>query len=516
MDKEFLNIKIPFATGQKEPVFCEQQLPGPCGFAIFGASGDLTQRKLIPSLYNLYKKKQLPENFFVIGFARTKMSDESFRERVKTSLREHANGADNATGIEFAKKCHYYCGDYASQKDYDGLKQDINNLSARNNTGDNMVYYLATPPDLYPGIVEHLGLCCLVEKNPKAWKRVVVEKPVGRDLNTAVELNEKLLKFISEDQIYRIDHYLGKQAVQNMLVLRFANLIFEPVWNSKYIDNVQITAAETLGVEHRAGYFDTTGIIRDMCQSHMMQLVAMTAMEPPAAFDPESTRNERTKIIKPIMQLKTDEIIIGQYSAGKIQGKDAAAYINEPGISKDSKTETFAAMRLFIDNERWKGVPFYIRTGKRMGEKCTKISVVFKKIFRCMFCPIPEAELASNILEIYIQPEQRVSLVVQVKHPGPKTCINTVRMDFNYTDLLGYELIDDYEGLLLDVMLGDQTLFWRKDGLEASWAVFTPVLHELAENNNEKRKKFLKLYESGNMGPVEADELLKKDGRSWV
>jgi len=514
MEQPLLNIKLP--SGSKEPVFCEQQTPGPCGFAIFGASGDLTQRKLIPSLYNLSKRKNLPDNFFIMGFARTKMDSEAFREKIKKNVKEHIPSADQASIDDFAKKCNYYSGDYSSQKDYDGLKDEINKLHEKYRTDGNMVYYLATPPDLYPVIVERLGICCLVEKNPKAWKRVVVEKPFGRDLNTAVQLNDNLLKYISEDQIYRIDHYLGKQAVQNVLILRFANLIFEPIWNRQFIDSVQITALETLGVEHRAGYFDSAGILRDMFQSHMMQLMAITSMEPPAAFDPDAIRDERAKIMKAIRKLKTEDFVIGQYSSGKILNKSTAAYLDEPGIPNDSKTETFAAMRLFIDNERWKDVPFYIRAGKRMKEKCTKISIVFKKISSCMFCPIPEQELSSNLLEIFIQPEQKLTLTIQAKHPGPKMCLHEANMNFNYTDLFGAELADDYEGLLLDVMLGDQTQFWRRDGLEASWSLFTPALSELAENKNEKREKLLKLYESGSMGPAEAEELLKKDGRRWA
>ncbi len=502
---------------------CEFETSGPCGIVIFGASGDLTSRKLIPALFELYVRRRIPDNFFILGVARSGLNDETFRERVDVSIDKGVDSIKPGQKQGFIKRCYYLSGQYGEDETYIKLKERVEELSGLYGTGGNIIYNIATPPNLYKGIVEKLSGNGLIKKgqNNNPFQRIIVEKPFGTDLDSARELNESLLKYLSEDQIYRIDHYLGKDTVQNILAFRFANLIFENVWNRNYIDHVQITVSEELGVGHRAGYFDNAGLVRDMLQNHMLQLLSLVAMEAPAKFDAELIRDEKVKVMRAIRPFfgvsYPSEIIRGQYTEGEINGMPVKAYRDEAGVAEHSSTETFFAAKLFIDNLRWEGVPFYLRAGKALKEKKTQIAVVFKEVPHSMFVDdIKENPLEPNVLIFGIQPQQGVFLKYQAKVPGSKMCIYPLHMNFNYADYYGVELSDDYETLLLDCMVGDQTLFWSKKGIEISWGLVTPLLKEWEESSYKNRKVKLYFYPAGSRGPKEADELIEKDGRKWI
>ncbi len=492
--------------------FCIEKIPQSCGLVIFGASGDLTYRKLLPSIIHLQTLKLLPKNFFVIGVSRTPFTDESFREKIKQSI------VAVPISDQILSRFYYHAGEYENKDSYQALQQKLLTLDQQYQTNRRWIFYLATPPELYPDIIMQLSSAGLVSrKNTKeSWTHVIIEKPFGHDLQSAKKLNQEICKSLSENQIYRIDHYLGKETVQNILLFRFANSIFEPVWSRDYIDHIQITAAETIGVEHRAGYYAQAGALRDMFQNHILQLVALTAMEQPKNMEAESVRNERVKVIKslrPIAARQVDQMVIrAQYGNGKIDGKTVAAYSDEEGIRKDSLTETFVAAKFLIDNKRWQGVPFYCRSGKRLSRKITEIAIQFKHVPKFLFEPsIKREDVAANVLSFRIQPHEGISISFQAKQPGPKFCMNSLTLDFNYKEAFGVEPPEAYERLLLDCMLGDQTLFTRQDDVELSWTFLAPILDQWAK---EVPKNFPS-YQAGSWGPAEADQLIQKDSRAW-
>lgn len=514
------------ALGQQKSEPCQSVIGERCGYVIFGASGDLCRRKLLPSVFSLYRTKKVADAFFVMGYARSTMDDEAFRGQVREALVQ-AHGSLPAAEIDaFAQRCFYLSGGYDQDNGYLRLQEKIAGLDRRFDTGGNLIFHVATPPKLYATIVSSLGRNGLVKKHQHAtpFQRVIIEKPFGHDLESANRLNNDLLEHLSDDQIYRIDHYLGKETVQNILMFRFANPIFEPAWNGAYIDHVQITAAETIGVEHRAGYFERSGLLRDMLQNHMLQLAALVGMEPPVSFDSENVRDEKVKFMKSIRPFALEnlaaQLVLGQYGAGIAPGGKAKAYLEEEGVAPASSTETYFAMKIFVDNWRWSGVPFYLRAGKRLEKKLTRIAVVFKKAAHCMFSRENEAAAPSpNVLVFDIQPKQGLSLSIEAKAPGSKMCLAPVEMNFNYRDIYGSEMDEDYSTLILDCIRGDQTLYWRKDGVEASWRLLTPVLQYCRETQGDRQQgpsAACSIYPAGSWGPEAGRRLLEKDGRSWI
>lgn len=476
--------------------FCMEVNALPNIIVIFGASGDLAGRKLIPALFHLAKRGLLHSRSKIIGCARTIMSDDSFREFLRTKWFSDLPAEEIKSFQEFLSRVFYQNGDYSDPKFYLNLEHRLTELESGmppENSG--RIYYLAVPPGLSQPIISEMHSAGLLyEKQHGApWRRVVLEKPFGNDYASAVELDIMLHKYLRESQIYRIDHYLGKETVQNIMVLRFANLIFEPVWNAKYIDSVQITVAESVGVEHRAGYFDKTGLLRDMFQNHIFEMLSLVGMEMPSGSDAEAIRDQKLKLLQSISPIKYCDIMRGQYET----------YCQEPGILPDSKTETFAAMKLFIDNARWSGVPFYLRSGKKLAKKQSSISILFKQIPHSIFLPVRTEDLSPNILTMNVQPEEGISLTIQAKHPGPKLCIGSLNMDFKYASILeqGETIPDSYERLLLDCMLGDQTLFIRSDTILEAWKLLTPVLDFW---KNDPAVPLYK-YSNGSWGPKEAN-----------
>ncbi|EGO63946.1 glucose-6-phosphate dehydrogenase [Acetonema longum] len=498
-----------FITRGAREELCAEIKAESCGMVIFGASGDLARRKLLPALFELFRRQLLPANFFILGGARTEMDDDAFRRSVRESLAEA--GSDSELE-EFSGFCHYIAGSYEQPVLYEALKSRLAELEAGCLTGGNRIYYLATPPVLYPVITEGLGRAGLTSDAAGGWSRVVVEKPFGRDLVSARELDRALLRYLTEQQIYRIDHYLGKETVQNIMILRFANTIFEPVWNRQYIDHVQITVAETLGVENRAGYYDQTGALRDMFQNHMLEMLSLVAMEPPASFDGDRHRDEKVKLlraIRPYSPWDMDQFLVrGQYAQNS--DKNLPAYRQEPGIKSDSTTETYAAMQVMVDNWRWRGVPFYLRSGKRLARKVSEIAIAFKPVPHSMFAGLMPENLLSNVLVLAIQPEEGIALSMETKRPGPHMCMSSLNLQFSYRDVFGERSGNAYERLLLDCMAGDQTLFVRRDGAEVAWNVLDPILQQWQEETGS-----LCFYPAGAAGPEQAEALLAKDGRAW-
>ncbi len=503
------------------PATKEQRIgkPGdPCIMVIFGASGDLTRRKLVPALYNLAKAQLLSREFAVIGIARSPLSTEEFRKKVASDLREFATGdVDPDLAEWFVRRMHYLPGEFNDQGTYSRLKTTLEKVNQDHSTHENFFYYLATAPDFFGLIVEHLAQSELMTEDNQHWRRVIIEKPFGHDLETAQALNKQLLKVAAEHQIYRIDHYLGKETVQNILAFRFANGIFEPVWNRRYIDHVQISVGETVGVEKRGDYYERSGALRDMVPNHIMQLISLTSMEPPISFQPDAVRDEQAKVLHAIQPLSSEDVLSrtvrGQYGPGEMNGASVPGYRQEESVSPDSRTETFVAMKLNIDNWRWAGVPFYLRTGKRLPSRSTHVVIQFRRAPLILFRDTPVDALMPNQLVLHIQPEEGISLRFAAKVPGPVMRLGTVDMDFEYADYFGQQPYTGYERLLHDCMVGDATLFQRADMVEAGWSVVNPVLDvwkALPPRNFPN-------YPAGTWGPKEADDLIERDGheRRW-
>ena len=491
-----------------------ERAAGPCAIVIFGASGDLTRRKLIPALYRLAHQRLLSPHFAVLGTARTEMNDDEFRARMRDAAAESAGEEfDEQTWRDFAAGLFYLTCDLAQADAYEQLQSLLQRIEEERHTEGNRLFYLATVPDIFAHVVEHLGARGLSAQVEGRWTRLIIEKPFGYDLASARALNATVARYFSEDQIYRIDHYLGKETVQNLFVLRFANSIFEPLWNRTHIDHVQITNAETLGVEGRGAYYERAGALRDMIQSHVLQVVSLIAMEPPVAFAGDNVRDEKMKALAAVRPIPRDRVhefaVRGQYGPGSVLGQRVVGYREEPGVDPRSKTETFAALKLQIDNWRWAGVPFYVRSGKRLPKRVTEVAIYFKKVPHDIFVRDGETP-RSNLLVVRIQPNEGVTLRFNVKLPGQAMRMRPVNMDFRYSASFGSTLPEAYERLLLDCMLGDATLFARRDMIERSWEIIMPVLEAWASEEPDFPN-----YEAGTWGPHEADELLARDGRHW-
>jgi len=496
-------------SGMPEGCIVDEPLD-PCTIIIVGASGDLTARKLVPALFNLYVNEGLPNPFLVVGCSRTEMSDHGFRTKMKESL-ETVDGLDQAKWETFAKCLYYRVIDYEDPSSFEGLADVLRDLDKKHKTRGNRIFDLAIPPSLYGTVAQMIGKVGLsIEREEgNGWSRIVVEKPFGRDLKTAVELDKALHEYFKEHQIFRIDHYLAKETVQNVLMFRFANAIFEPIWNRNYIDHVEITAAESLGVEHRAGYYEQAGVLRDMFQNHMMQLLALTAMEPPSLFEADYVRDEKVKVFRSLRPFPVESLnkylILGQYGPGTINGEKVPAYREEPGVSPNSLTPTFAKMKVFIGNWRWKGVPFYLTSGKRMARKLTQISIQFKEVPHSLFRPVLGEHITANRLILGIHPEEEITLTFQTKYPGAKVCLRSVTMDFLYHQNYSGPVLEAYEKVLIDCIQGDQTLFWRQDAVERSWSFLTPIL-EQCETCGDRGERLLP-YAAGSWGPKAAEAL---------
>lgn len=484
---------------------------------IFGASGDLTKRKLIPALYDLFIQNLLPPKFAILGVSRTELNDEAFRMKMNESIVEFSENkpVDKFKLIEFIKNVFYLPLNTAETKEYEKLKDKLTGLNNSIGGGGNVVYYLSTPPAMYEVIAKNLGAYNLQNQgNGDGWKRLIIEKPFGLDLDSAQSLNKNLQKIFSENQIYRIDHYLGKETVQNVLVFRFSNGIFEPLWNRNYIDHVEITASEFIGVEERGGYYETAGALRDMIQNHLMQIVGLVAMEPPSSFDSTSVRNETVKVFHALRPIKPEEVekyvVRGQYTEATVKGEKLKSYRDEKGVSANSRTETFAAMKFYIDNWRWGGVPFYLRAGKRMPTRVTEVVIHFKETPHRLFQQ-GGAMQSCNQLIIRIQPDEGILLKFGMKMPGSGFNIQNVNMDFHYSDLSDVYLPSAYERLLLDCILGDATLYARNDAVEACWKFVDPILKAWKENPDIK----IFGYPSGTWGPAESFALFEGDKNEW-
>ncbi len=486
----------------------------PCSIVIFGASGDLAHRKLIPALFELAECRSLARRFAIVGFARSEMNDSAFQDSAAEAVRRNNDGRaiDGNELRSFAQSFAYVAGDYNQPNAFEKLSDRLDELDKERHLEGNRLFYLAMPPSVYPKVIAHLQKAGLAQpKNGNSWVRIIIEKPFGRDLASARELNRTVLEAFDESQVYRIDHFLGKDTVQNLLALRFGNGIFEPLWNRNYVDHVQITAAESLGVEQRAAFYETTGALRDMVQSHVLQLTSLIAIEPPSNFDATAVRNEKLKVLQAIRPYQREtvatNVIAGQYAPGQIDGEDVAGYRQEHGVSPDSKTDTFVAAKLLIDNWRWADVPFYIRTGKRMPRRVTEVAIKFRRAPHLLF---RSQGVDTNTLVLNIQPEEGISIGFHAKLPGQKMQLAHVAMDFSYRATFGERERSAYATLLNDCMRGDATLFDRADGVEGAWAFVDPIL-----NGWQDQRRSVHTYPAGSWGPQEADQLLTRDGRSW-
>ncbi len=488
----------------------------PCVLVIFGGAGDLANRLLIPALYNLRQAGLLPENFALIGIARAEKDDKTFRRDLGVSLRKYGGGqVVDADWNWLAERIYYQRGDFDDPTTYKNLTEQLARTAEAHHVGGNCLFYLATPPQVFATVVEQLAEAGLVREADGHWRRVIIEKPFGTDLPSAQELNRKILSVLTESQIYRIDHYLGKETVQNIMVFRFANGMFEPLWNRNHIDHVQITVAEALDVEGRGRFYDVTGALRDMVPNHMFQLLTLTAMEPPTCFGAGAVRSEKAKVLEALRPFGPEDahrnVVRGQYGAGAIAGKPIVPYRGAANVAPQSATETYVALKLSIDNWRWAGVPFYLRTGKALSARRSEVVIQFKQAPFAMFRDSPVDRLTPNDMTLKIQPEEGVALRFSAKIPGPSVHMDGVEMKFNYKDYFKAEPSTGYETLIYDCMIGDATLFQRADSIEAGWRVVQPVLDAWAKEGTAE----LPIYPAGSSGPVEADALLTRDGRNW-
>jgi glucose-6-phosphate 1-dehydrogenase len=489
---------------------------GPCVMVIFGATGDLTSRKLFPALYNLAKSNLLSREFAIVGVGRSDYSVDQFRQVIGQKLQSFATTkVDNDLRDWLMKRVYFVTGEFPDPQLYTKLAQTLAEVDKNHNTQGNYFFYLATSPVFFGDIADRLGASGLACEKDGHWRRVVFEKPFGSDLESAKALNHQVRKVLTESQIFRIDHYLGKETVQNILVFRFSNGIFEPIWNRRYVDHVQITVAETVGVEQRGGYFNMAGTLRDMVPNHLFQLVSLTAMEPPISFSSDSVHDEQSKILHAIQPFDDEDVlhcaVRGQYGDGEINGEHVPAYRSEQGVPADSKTETFIAIKTMIDNWRWADVPFYLRTGKRLAARHTEIAIQFKRAPLVLFRDTPVSSLKPNQMVIHIAPDEGISMRFGAKVPGAQMKVGSVEMDFNYSDYFGTDPNTGYEVLLYDGIRGDQTLFQRADMVEAGWSVVDPILDVW----KALPPKNFPNYRAGAWGPVEADELITRDGRHW-
>jgi glucose-6-phosphate 1-dehydrogenase len=490
----------------------------PCILVIFGATGDLTSRKLIPAIYNLIRDGQLPSQFACVGFARREKTHEQFRSEMHDAINQFSRvkPIDENLWSGFKEQIFYHRSEFDNDEGYKKLQSFLSELDAKLGTKGNRIFYLSTQPSFFTLICEKLHQFNLIydSQEKKKWSRIIIEKPFGHDLNSAIALQSELLKFLSENQIYRIDHYLGKETVQNILVFRFANSLFESLWNNRYIDHVQITVAEDMGIGTRGRFWEENGLLRDIVQNHMMQLLSLIAMEPPVSLSGDDIRNEKVKVLQAVRPFMAGDfenaVVRGQYSAGFINGKEVVGYRQEKDVGSDSIMETYAALRIYIDNWRWAGVPFYLRGGKRLPKRATEIAITFKDPPGVLF-QTPTQKNEPNVLALRIQPDEGTSLKINCKVPGPSSPIQPVKMDFRYGSYFGMAPPEAYERLLLDCIFGDNTLFAGENEVFNSWRLLTPVLEYWAS----RKPVDFPNYKAGSWGPASADELLAKDHRKW-
>lgn len=491
----------------------------PCILVIFGATGDLTARKLFPALYNLQRDGQLPSHFACVGFARREKSNEQFRQEMHDAVGtfSRVKPVDENLWGTFTSQIYYHCSNFDDDAGYDELRKLLENLDQQHGTRGNRVFYLSTQPSFFPEIITKLGQHHLMYDTSKIkdkWSRVIIEKPFGHNYESAVELQQLVVNHLGESQIYRIDHYLGKETVQNLLVFRFANSLFEAFWNNHYVDHIQITVGEEIGIGSRGAFFEEAGILRDIVQNHMMQLLCLTAMEPPSSLKADAIRDEKVKVLQALRPIDVGNfskyVVRGQYGPGFVDGQPVVGYREEKNVHPESSTETFTAIKLYIDNWRWAGVPFYLRAGKRLPKRATEIAIVFKEVPQILFSQGGKKN-EHNVLVIRIQPDEGISLRINCKVPGPSSPIQPVKMDFRYGSYFGLTPPEAYERLICDCMLGDGTLFARGDEVLTSWKWITPVLDRWAESTPSDFPN----YSSGTWGPKAADDMLARDGRTW-